>query len=75
MTGVQTCALPILDLDDAARKALAAKEKAAEKGYHVSIGAASGRENTAAIVKAAEQRMYEDKRRYYMEHGDRRKMR
>lgn len=64
-----------VDLDDAARKALAAKEKAAEKGYHVSIGAASGRENTAAIVKAAEQRMYEDKRRYYMEHGDRRKMR
>lgn len=58
-------------------KAAQAKEKAATAGYHVSVGTAFG-EKTAgitSIVKAAEQRMYEDKRQYYMSQGDRRKMR
>lgn len=66
-----------MDLSAASEKAAKAKEKAAEAGYHVSIGAASAEETTdvAAVVKAAELRMYEDKKRYYMEHGDRRKMR
>ena len=57
------------------KKAAEAKEKAAEAGYHVSVGAASGGCDAAAVVKAAEQRMYEDKKRYYMSQGDRRKMR
>lgn len=61
------------DLESASGKALEAKEKVEEAGYHVSVGIASGEESAAADVKAAEQGMYEDKRRYYMEHGDRRK--
>lgn len=66
-----------MDLSSASGKAAKAKEKAAGAGYHVSIGAASAEEtaDVAAVVKAAELRMYEDKKRYYMEHGDRRKMR
>lgn len=62
-----------MDIEDASRKALAAKEKVKEAGYHVSVGTAAGEESVAADVKAAEQRMYEDKRRYYTEHGDRRR--
>lgn len=64
-----------MDLDSVTEKALAAKEKTSKAGYHVSVGAASGDEDIVAVVKSAEQKMYEDKRRYYMEHGDRRKMR
>lgn len=64
-----------MDLEDATKKAFAAKERAGEAGYHVSVGAALCREDAVAAVKEAEQRMYEDKKRYYMEHGDRRKMR
>lgn len=64
-----------MDLDSACKKASAAKEKTKEEGYHVSVGVASGGEDAVSVVKAAEQRMYEDKRRYYEEHGDRRKMR
>lgn len=64
-----------MDLDSVTKRALAAKEKTAEAGYHVSVGAAEGGEDVGAVVKSAEQRMYEDKKRYYMEHGDRRKMR
>lgn len=61
----------------AAEKAADAKEKVGKEGYHVSIGTASGEKTTAvtAIVKAAEKKMYEDKRQYYMTQGDRRKMR
>ena len=63
--------------DAAARYAATAKEKAEIQGYHVSVGTASGgREvSTVSIVKTAEQRMYEDKKQYYMGRGDRRKMR
>lgn len=66
-----------IDLSAASDKAETAKEKVSQAGYHVSVGTASGEEHSeiAAVVKAAEQRMYEDKKRYYMEHGDRRKMR
>lgn len=66
-----------LDIAAAADKAAAAKEKVSGEGYHVSVGTASREEHSevAGLVKAAEQRMYEDKKRYYMEHGDRRKMR
>lgn len=66
-----------LDIAAAADKAAAAKEKVSREGYHVSVGTASREEHSeaAGLVKAAEQRMYEDKKRYYMEHGDRRKMR
>lgn len=60
--------------DKVSEKALAAKEKVIEAGYHVSVGTASGG-NVASVVKAAELRMYEDKKRYYMSQGDRRKMR
>lgn len=65
------------DSDSTAKKATAAKDKVSEAGYHVSIGTASAKEyaDIAAVIKAAEQKMYEDKKRYYMEHGDRRKMR
>lgn len=62
------------NLDKVSEKALAAKEKVVEEGYHVSVGTASGR-NVASVVKVAELRMYEDKKRYYMSQGDRRKMR
>lgn len=65
------------DEDTAAQRAAGAKEEVSKAGYHVSVGTASGEKTDAvtAIVKAAEQEMYEDKRRYYMSHGDRRKMR
>lgn len=62
------------DLDGISEKALKAKEKVEKAGYHVSVGTASG-ENIASVVKVAELRMYEDKKRYYMSQGDRRKMR
>lgn len=62
-----------MNLEDAAKKALEAKEKVQKAGYHVSVGTASGEVSAVAGVKVAEKRMYEDKRRYYMEHGDRRK--
>lgn len=62
------------NLDKVSEEALAAKEKVVEAGYHVSVGTASGR-NVASVVKVAELRMYEDKKRYYMSQGDRRKMR
>lgn len=62
-----------MDMERASEKALAAKEKVREAGYHVSVGTAAGEGSVAADVKAAEQRMYEDKRRYYTEHGDRRR--
>ncbi len=66
-----------MDLDSVYKKALRAKGKTKEAGYHVSIGASSAEENTdvSAVIKSAEQKMYEDKKRYYMEFGDRRKMR
>lgn len=64
-----------MDLDQVTEKALAVKEKTTEAGYHVSVGTASCEADVVAVVKLAEQRMYEDKKRYYMEHGDRRKMR
>ncbi|MCI9546817.1 MAG: GGDEF domain-containing protein [Lachnospiraceae bacterium] len=65
------------DENTAEESATKAKEKVSEAGYHVSVGTASGEKATAvtAIVKAAEKKMYEDKRQYYMSHGDRRKMR
>lgn len=58
-------------------KAKEAKEKVAKAGYHVSVGTASGKKTVAVtdVVKEAEQKMYEDKRQYYMNQGDRRKMR
>lgn len=62
------------DLDKVSEKASAAKEKVIEAGYHVSVGTASGGD-VASVVKVAELRMYEDKKRYYMGRGDRRKMR
>lgn len=62
------------NLDKVSEKALAAKEKVIEAGYHVSVGTASGG-NVASVVKEAELRMYEDKKQYYMSRGDRRKMR
>lgn len=61
------------DIDSVSEKAFEAKEKIKEAGYHVSIGTASGEGSAVSIVKVAEIRMYEDKKRYYMEHGDRRK--
>ncbi len=62
------------NLDKVSEKALGAKEKVMEEGYHVSVGTASGR-NAASVIKTAELRMYEDKKQYYMSQGDRRKMR
>lgn len=66
-----------IDSDCTSEKAMAAKSKASEAGYHVSIGTASTKEhdNVGAVIKSAEQRMYEDKKRYYMELGDRRERR
>lgn len=48
-----------------------------ERFTYIDRQAASGEEygDIAAVIKAAEQRMYVDKKRYYMEHGDRRNMR
>ncbi len=61
----------------AGEKASQAKEKAATAGYHASVGTASGGKKALVtdIVKAAEKRMYEDKRQYYMNQGDRRSVR
>lgn len=44
-----------------------------ERFTYIDRQAASGEEygDIAAVIKAAEQRMYVDKKRYYMEHGDR----
>lgn len=66
-----------MDGDTVAERAAGAKEKVSKAGYHVSVGTASGDKTAvvAAIVKAAEQKMYEDKKRYYIDQGDRRKMR
>lgn len=66
-----------IDVSIASDKAVKAKEKVSQAGYHVSVGTASSEESSdiTTVIKAAEQRMYEDKKRYYMEHGDRRKMR
>lgn len=64
-----------MDLESVSEKTLEAKEKVKEAGYHVSVGTASGEDSAAAIVKAAEVRMYEDKKRFYMGQNDRRKMR
>lgn len=65
------------DLSSVQKKAASAKEKASKSGYHVSVGAASAKEkaDVSAVIKTAEERMYEDKKQYYLEHGDRRKMR
>lgn len=65
------------DEGTAAERAAGAQDVVSEAGYHVSVGTAAGIKTAtvAAIVKAAEQEMYEDKRRYYQSHGDRRKMR
>lgn len=63
------------DMDSVPEKALKAKERVEEAGYHVSVGTASGEGSAAAVVKVAEMRMYEDKKRYYMSQGDRRMMR
>lgn len=48
-----------------------------ERFTYIDRQAASGEEygDIAAVIKAAEQKMYVDKKRYYMEHGDRRNMR
>lgn len=71
--------LAFTDLDEASAAELAAeaKKKAQESGYHVSIGTASGDStmSPSSIVKTAEQRMYEDKRLYYIGANDRRQMR
>lgn len=66
-----------MDVNIVSEKADKAKEKVTQAGYHVSVGTASSEENSdiTAVIKAAELRMYEDKKRYYMENGDRRKMR
>lgn len=63
-----------IDLECTSKKAMEAKDKASEAGYHVSIGTASAKEHhdVDAVIKSAEQRMYEDKKRYYMTFGDRR---
>ncbi len=65
------------DENTTAEKAAEAKEKVTRAGYHVSVGTASGGRTVpvTSIVKTAEQNMYEDKRQYYMGHGDRRKRR
>lgn len=59
------------------RKAAEAKSKASQAGYHVSVGTASAKEqhDVDALIKLAEQRMYEDKKQYYMTFGDRRERR
>lgn len=66
-----------MDLEKTAQQAAKAKQKTEENGYHVSIGTASGDQtfSPVSIVKSAEQKMYEDKRQYYMGSNDRRKMR
>lgn len=66
-----------MDERKAGQMAAKAKENVSKKGYHVSVGTASGEKSVAvaAIVKEAEMKMYEDKRQYYISHGDRRKMR
>ena len=71
--------LVFTDMAEEAAAGLAAevKGKVKEQGYHVSVGTASGGREVlpVAIVKTAEQRMYEDKRQYYLGSNDRRKMR
>ncbi len=66
-----------MDIEEVNKKTFEAKQKTEENGYHVSIGTASGDQDASpvSIVKTAEQRMYEDKRKYYMGSNDRRKMR
>lgn len=52
------------------------KEAIIQQGYHISIGVSimSASDNISDLVKTAEQRMYEDKRRFYeIEGNDRRK--
>lgn len=71
--------LVFTDMAEEAAAGLAAevKGKVKEQGYHVSVGTASGGREVlpVAIVKTAEQMMYEDKRQYYLGSNDRRKMR
>lgn len=71
--------LVFADMEEKAAADLAreAKQKAKDQGYHVSVGVASGDAEVSveSIVKMAEQRMYEDKRQYYLGSNDRRKMR
>lgn len=71
--------LVFTDMDEASAAGLAAeaKERVRKQGYQVSIGTASGdsQVSAGAVVKTAEQRMYEDKRQYYLGTNDRRKMR
>lgn len=71
--------LVFADMEEKAAADLAreAKQKSKDQGYHVSVGVASGDAEVSveSIVKMAEQRMYEDKRQYYLGNNDRRKMR
>lgn len=66
-----------IDPEHTSKKAMEAKGKASESGYHVSVGTASAKEqhDVDALIKLAEQRMYEDKKQYYMTVGDRRERR
>ncbi len=75
--GDEFLVLTDMDLEEAAELAAKAKQKTEENGYHVSIGTASGgqTDSPASIIKTAEQKMYEDKKQYYMGSNDRRKMR
>lgn len=71
--------LVFAEMEEKAAAGLAgeAKQKAEDQGYHVSVGVASGETEVSveSVVKLAEQRMYEDKRQYYLGSNDRRKMR
>ncbi len=75
--GDEFLVLTDMGLEEAAELAAKAKQKTEENGYHVSIGTASGgqTDSPASIIKTAEQKMYEDKKQYYMGSNDRRKMR
>lgn len=75
--GDEFLVLTDMDLEEAAEQAAKVKQQTEENGYLVSIGTASGSQTDtpASIIKTAEQRMYEDKRQYYMGNNDRRKMR
>ncbi len=64
-----------MELNKVSEKTLEAKEKVKEAGYHVSVGTASGEDSVTSMVKAAELKMYEDKKQFYSGQKDRRKMR
>ena len=59
------------------RKAEMIKKTAEAKGYHVSAGVQWTEEvvSVSRLMKGAEQKMYSDKNRYYMEKGESRKSR